>query len=254
MSDRIKSLGAYISVWLLGRPSSKPINQAALRGLAILSIFLFLTITLLSVIQYNSVLNLGKIALSRETFLLNYYNLTLEMETNLYKAHRAVLAALLSTNSAELDREAEIRSTSLDHYWIAHNSLNALFQLSPQHQFSPAKFAQSFDNYKLSSSKLIRMEKDGKHSEALEFRATIARPSFDEWKEQHDLLLLALLNQSQKMNRNFASETLFLQRVTIILLLFPVVAVGLSLLALLSVFGIRLTFGRSFPSRDLWTR
>ena len=88
----IKSLGAYISVWLLSRPSSQPINQAAVRGLTSLSIFLFLTITFLSVVQYNSVLNLGKIALSRETFLLNYSNLTLEMETNLYKAHRATLA------------------------------------------------------------------------------------------------------------------------------------------------------------------
>ena len=250
----ISSLRDSATTWLLGRPSSQPINQASVRGLAGLSIFLFLTISFLSVVQYNSVLNLGKIALSRETFLLNYYNLTLEMETNLYKAHRAVLASLLSTNNAELDHEAETRSTSLDQYWIAHNSLNALFQLSPQHQFSTAKFAQSFDNYKLSSSKLIRMKKDGKYNEALEFRAVTVRPSFDEWKEQHDLLLLALLNQSKMMYRNFASETLFLQRVTIILLLFPVVAVGLSLLALLSVFGIRLTFGRSFPSRDLWTR
>ena len=250
----IKSLGAYISAWLLDRPSSQPMNQASLRGLACLSIFLFLTITFLSIVQYNSVLNLGKIALSRETFLLNYSNLTLEMETNLYKAHRAVLAALLSTNNAEFNHEAENRSTSIDQYWIAYNSLNGLFQLSPQHQFSPAKFIQSFDNYKLSSSKLIRMKKDGKYNEALEFRAVTVRPSFDEWKEQHDLLLLTLLNQSKMMNRNFASETLFLQRVTIILLLFPVVAVGLSLLALLSVFGIRLTFGRSFPSRDLWTR
>jgi hypothetical protein len=250
----IKSLGAYISVWLLSRPSSQPINQATVRGLASLSIFLFLTISFLSVVQYNSVLNLGKIALSRETFLLNYSHLTLEMETNLYKSHRATLAVILSTNNSEFNHEAENRSTSLDRYWIAYNSLNALFQAFPQHQFSPAKFIQSFDNYKLSSSKLIRMEKDGKHNEALEFRAITVRPSFDEWKEQHDLLLITLLSQSKMMNRNFASEILFLQRVTIILLLFPVLAVGFSLLALLSVFGIRLTFGRSFPSRDLWTR
>jgi hypothetical protein len=250
----IKSLGAYISVWLLSRPSSQPINQAALRGLASLSIFLFLTITFLSVVQYNSVLNLGKIALSRETFLLNYSNLTLEMETNLYKAHRSTLAALLSTNNAELNLEDVNRSTFLDRYWIAHNSLNALFQLSPQDQFFAAKFNQSFDNYKLTSSELLLMAKDGNRKEALEFRATTVRPFFDEWKKQHDLLLLTLLKQSKIMNRGFASETLFLQRVTIILLLFPVVAVGLSLLALLSVFGIRLTFVRSFPSRDLWTR
>jgi len=250
----IKSLRAYISVWLLSRPSSQPINQASLRGLASLSIFFFLTITFLSIVQYNSVLNLGKIALSRETFLLNYSNLTLEMETNLYKAHRATLAALLSTNNAEFNHEAESRSTFLDRYWIAYNSLNALFPLSPQDQFSAAKFSQSFDNYKLTSSELILMAKDGNREEALEFRATTVRPSFDEWKAQHDLLLLTLLKQSKIMNSSFASETLFLQRVTIILLLFPVVAVGLSLLALLSVFGIRLTFGRSFPSRDLWTR
>jgi len=250
----IKSLRAYISVWLLSRPSSQPINQAALRGLASLSIFLFLTITFLSVVQYNSVLNLGKIAHSRETFLLNYSNLTLEMETNLYKAHRSTLAALLSTNNAELNLEDVNRSTFLDRYWIAYNSLNALFQLSPQDHFSADKFSQSFDKYKLTSSELLLMAKDGNRKEALEFRATTVRPSFDEWKKQHDLLLLALLKQSKMMNRSFASETLFLQRVTIILLLFPVVAVGLSLLALLSVFGIRLTFVRSFPSRDLWTR
>jgi hypothetical protein len=250
----IKSLRAYISVWLLSRPSSQPINQAALRGLASLSIFLFLTITFLSVVQYNSVLNLGKITLSRETFLLNYSNLTLEMETNLYKAHRSTLAALLSTNNAELNLEDANRSTFLDRYWIAYNSLNALFQLSPQDHFSAAKFSQSFDKYKLTSSELLLMAKDGNRKEALEFRATTVRPFFDEWKKQHDLLLLTLLKQSKIMNRGFASETLFLQRVTIILLLFPVVAVGLSLLALLSVFGIRLTFGRSFPSRDLWTR
>ena len=250
----IKPLAAYFSSWLLSRPSSQPINQAALRGLASLSIFLFLTITFLSVVQYDSVLNLGKIALSRETFLLNYYNLTLEMETNLYKAHLATLAALLSTNNAEFNHEAENRSTFLDRYWIAYNSLNALFQAYPQHQFAAAKFSQSFDNYKLTSSELLLMAKDGKNKESLEFRATTVRPSFDEWKERHDLLLITLLNQSKMMNRNFASETLFLQRVTIILLLFPVVAVGLSLLALLSVFGIRLTWGRTFPSRDLWTR
>jgi hypothetical protein len=250
----ISALRDSATTWLLGRPSSQPINQASIRGLAGLSIFLFLTITFLSVVQYNSVLTLGKIALSRETFLLNYYNLTLEMEANLYKAHRATLAALLSANNAEFNHEAESRSTFLDRYWIAYNSLNALFQLSPQDQFSAAKFSQCFDNYKLTSSELLLMAKDGNRKEALEFRATTVRPSFDEWKKQHDLLLLTLLKQSKIMNRSFASETLFLQRVTIILLLFPVVAVGLSLLALLSVFGIRLTFGRSFPSRDLWTR
>jgi hypothetical protein len=145
----IKSLRAYISVWLLSRPSSQPINQASLRGLASLSIFFFLTITFLSIVQYNSVLNLGKIALSRETFLLNYSNLTLEMETNLYKAHRATLATLLSTKNAEFNHEVENRSTSLDQYWIAYNSLNALFLLSPQDQFSAAKFSQSFDNYNI---------------------------------------------------------------------------------------------------------
>ena len=250
----IKPLAAYFSGWLLSRPSTQPINQAALRGLASLSIFLFLTISFLSVVQYDSVLNLGKIALSRETFLLNYSSLTLEMETNLYKAHRATLAALLSSNNAEFNHEAESRSTFLGRYWIAYNSLSALFHLSPQHQSPAAKFIQSFDNYKLSSSELLLMAKDGNHKEALEFRATKVRPSFDEWKEQHDLILLTLLNQSKMMNRSYASETLFLQRVTVILLLFPVVAVGLSLLALLSVFGIRLTFGTSFPSRDLWTR
>ena len=250
----ISALRDSATTWLLGRPSSQPINQASVRGLAGLSIFLFLTISFLSVVQYNSVLNLGKVSLSREKFLSNYSNLTLEMETNLYKAHRAVLAALLSTNNAEFNHEAENRSTSLDRYWIAYNSLNALFQAFPQHQSPPMRYARAFDNYKLCSDAMIQTLKAGKRKEALEFRNAVVKSSFDEWKEQHDLLLLALLNQSQKMNRNFASETLFLQRVTIILLLFPVVAVGLSLLALLSVFGIRLTFGRSFPSRDLWTR
>ena len=250
----ISSLRDSATTWLLGRPSSQPINQASLRGLAALSIFLFLTIIILSFIQYNFLVNLRKLSNAREQFLLHYSSLTLEMETNLYKAHRATLAALLSTNNAEFNHEAENRSTFLDRYWIAYNSLNALFQAYPQHQFAAAKFSQSFDNYKLTSSELLLMAKDGKNKESLEFRATTVRPSFDEWKERHDLLLITLLNQSKMMNRNFASETLFLQRVTIILLLFPVVAVGLSLLALLSVFGIRLTWGRTFPSRDLWTR
>lgn len=250
----ISSLRDSATTWLLSRPSSRPINQASLRGLAGLSTLLFVTIFFLAVAQYNAVENLTKLAKAREEFVLRYSSLTLDMETNLYKAHRATIAALLSTNDAEVVQESENQSTFLDRYRIASESLNALFQLSPQHQFPFAKFSQSFDNYKLSSSKLIRMEQDGKHNEALEFRAASVRPSFDEWKEQHDLLLLALLNQSKMMNRNFASETLFLQRVTIILLLFPVGAVGLSLVALLSVLGIRLTFGRSSPSRDLWTR
>ena len=250
----ISALRDSATTWLLSRPSSQPINQASVRGLAGLSIFLFLIITFLSIVQYNSVLNLGMIALSREKFLLNYSHLTLEMETSLYKAHRAVLAALLANSKAELEEEAESRSTSLDRYWIAYNSLNALFQAFPQHQSPPMRYTRAFDDYKLCSDEMIQILKAGKRKEALEFRNAIVKSSFDEWKEQHDLLLMTLLSQSKMMNRNFASETLFLQRVTIILLLFPVVAVGFSLLALLSVFGIRLTLGRSFPSRDLWTR
>ena len=250
----ISALRDSATTWLLSRPSSQPINQASLRGLAGLSILLFVAIIFLSVAQYNAIGNLAKLANTREQFLLRYSSLTLEMETNLYKSHRAVLAALLSINNAELNHEAESRSTFLDRYWIAYNSLNLLFQLSPQHQFSAAKFSQSFENYKLTSSELLLMAKDGKRKESLEFRATTVRPSFDKWKEQHDLLLLALLDQSKIMNKTFASETLFLQRVTIILLLFPVLAVGLSLLTLLRVLGIRLTLGRSSPSRDLWTR
>ena len=250
----ISALRDSATTWLLSRPSSQPINQASVRGLAGLSIFLFLMITFLSIVQYDSVLNRGKIALSREKFLLNHSHLTLEMETNLCKAHRAVLAALLANSKAELEEEAENRSTSLDRYWIAYNSLNALFQAFPQHQSPPMRYARAFDNYKLCSDEMIQTLKAGKRKEALEFRNAIVKSSFDEWKEQHDLLLMTLLSQSKMMNSNFASETLFLQRVTIILLLFPVVAVGFSLLALLSVFGIRLTFGRSFPSRDLWTR
>jgi hypothetical protein len=250
----ISALRDSATTWLLSRPSSQPINQASVRGLAGLSIFLFLMITFLSIVQYNSVLNLGMIALSREKFLLNYSHLTLEMETSLYKTHRAVLAALLANSKAELEEEAENRSTSLGRYWIAYNSLNALFQAFPQHQSPPMRYTRAFDNYKLCSDEMIQILKAGKRKEALEFRNAIVKSSFDEWKEQHDLLLMTLLSQSKMMNRNFASETLFLQRVTIILLLFPVAAVGLSLVALLSVLRIRLTFGRSFPSRDLWTR
>ena len=91
----INSLRDSATTWLLSRPSSQPINQASLRGLAALSIFLFLTIIFLSFVQYNFLVNLGKLSSAREQFLLHYSSLTLEMETNLYKAHRSTLAALL---------------------------------------------------------------------------------------------------------------------------------------------------------------
>jgi len=250
----ISALRDSATTWLLSRPSSQPINQASLRGLTALSIFLFLAIIFLSVVQYNSLANLAKLSNNREQFLLHYSSLTLEMETNLYKAHRSTLAALLSTSDAEIEQEAENQSTWLERYRIASESLNTLFQSPPQHQSPPMRYTRAFDNYKLCSDEMIQILKAGKRKEALEFRNAIVKSSFDEWKEQHDLLLMTLLSQSKMMNRNFASETLFLQRVTIILLLFPVAAVGLSLVALLSVLRIRLTFGRSFPSRDLWTR
>ena len=250
----ISALRDSATTWLLGRPSSQPINQASVRGLAGLSIFLFLTIIFLSFVQYNSLVNLGKLSTAREQFLLHYSSLTLEMETNLYKAHRSTLAALLSTSDAEVEQEAESQSTWLNRYRIASESLNALFQASPQHQAIPAQYTQSFNNYKICSLELIQMIKEGKHKESLEFRTSTVKPSFDRWKAQHDSLLLDLLERCKTMKQSFSSETLFLQRVMIVILLFPVAAVGLSLFVLLGVLGIRLNPLASAPSRDLWTR
>jgi hypothetical protein len=211
-------------------------------------------ITIFSILQYDSVLNLGKIALEREQFLLRYSSLALEMETNLYKAHRSALSSLLANSNAELEQEAENRSTCLERYWTASSSLNALFQLSSQHQSLPTQYTQSFDNYKLRSDEMTQMLRAGKHKEALGFRNAIVRPSFDEWKAQHDSFVIDLLNLSKMMNMKYASETLFLQRITLILLLFPVAAVGLSLFALLIVFRDALSFGGHYPSQDLWAR
>lgn len=250
----ISALRDYATTWLLGRPSSQPINQASIRGLAGLSIFVFLTIIILFFVQYNFLGNLGKLSGAREQFLLYYSSLTLEMETNLYKAHRSTLAALLSTSDAEVEQEAESQSTWLDRYWIASESLNALFQTSPQHQSFPAQYTKSFNNYKICSLELIQMIKEGKHKESLEFRTSTVKPSFDRWKVQHDSLLLDLLERCQLMKRSFFSETLFLQRVMIVILLFPIAAVGLSLFILLGVLGIRLNPLASAPPRDLWTR
>jgi hypothetical protein len=250
----INSFRDSATTWLLSRPSSQPINQASLRGLAALSIFLFLTIILLSFVQYNSLVNLGKLSSAREHFLLHYSSLTLEMETNLYKAHRSTLAALLSTTDAEVEQEAENQSTSLNRYQIASESLNALFKASPQHQSFPAQYAQSFNNYKICSLELIQMIKEGKHKESLNFRASTVKPSFDRWKSQHDSLIFDLLERCKIKKQSFSSETLFLQRVMIVILLFPVAAVGLSLFIFLGVLGIRLNPLASPPSRDLWTR
>jgi hypothetical protein len=250
----ISSFRDSATTWLLSRPSSQPINQASLRGLAALSIFLFLTIIFLSFVQYNSLVNLGKLSSAREQFLLHYSSLTLEMETNLYKAHRSTLAALLSISDAEVEQEAESQSTWLNRYWIASESLNALFQASPQHQFFPAQYTQSFNNYKIYSLELIQMIKEGKHKESLEFRTSTVKPSFDRWKAQHDSLILDLLDRCKTMKQSFSLETLFLQRVMVVILLFPVAAVGLSLFILLGVLGIRLNPLASPPSRDLWTR
>ena len=250
----ISALRDSATTWLLSRPSSRPINQASLRGLTALSVFLFLTIIILSVLQYNSLANLAKLSNSREQFLLHYSNLTLEMETNLYKAHRSTLAALLSTSDAEVEQEAENQSTWLDRYRIASESLNALFQSSPQHQSFPAQYTRSFNNYKICSLELIQMIKEGKHKESLKFRTSTVKPSFDGWKAQHDSLILDLLERCKMMKQSFSSETLFLQRVMIVILLFPVAAVGLSLFILLGVLGIRLNPLASAPSRDLWTR
>jgi len=250
----ISSFRDSATTWLLSRPSSQPINQASLRGLAALSIFLFLTIIFLSFVQYNSLVNLGKLSSAREQFLLHYSSLTLEMETNLYKAHRSTLAALLSISDAEVEQEAESQSTWLNRYWIASESLNALFQASPQHQFFPAQYTQSFNNYKIYSLELIQMIKEGKHKESLEFRTSTVKPSFDRWKAQHDSLILDLLDRCKTMKQSFSLETLFLQRVMVVILLFPVAAIGLSLFILLGVLGIRLNPLASPPSRDLWTR
>ena len=250
----ISALRDSATTWLLGRPSSQPINQASVRGLAGLSIFLFLMIIFLSVVQYNSLVTLVNLSTDREQFLLHYSSLTLEMETDLYKAHRSTLAALLSTSDAEVEQEAESQSTWLNRYRIASESLNALFQASPQHQFFPAQYTQSFNNYKIYSLELIQMIKEGKHKESLEFRTSTVKPSFDRWNSQNDSLILDLLERCKKMKQSFSSETLFLQRVIIVILLFPVAAVGLSLFVLLGVLGIRLNPLASAPSRDLWTR
>ena len=250
----ISALRDSATTWLLSRPSSQPINQASVRGLAALSFFLFLTITILSFVQYNYLVNLEKLSNAREQFLLNYSNLTLEMETNLYKAHRSTLAALLSTSDTEIEEEAASQSAWLERYRIASESLNALFQSSPQHQSFPAQYTQSFNSYKLYSVELIQMIKEGNHKESLNFRTSTVKPSFDRWKAQHDFLALDLLERCQRMKQSFSSETLFLQQVMIVILLFPVTAVGLCLFILLGVLGIRLNPLASPPSRDLWTR
>jgi hypothetical protein len=208
----------------------------------------------LSIVQYSFLVNLAKLSNDREQFLLHYSSLTLEMETNLYKAHRATLAALLSTSDAETKKEAENQSTWLERYRIASESLNALFQASPQHQSFPAQHTQSFNNYKICSLELIQMIKEGKHKESLEFRTSTVKPFFDRWKSQNDSLILDLLERCKMMKQGFSSETLFLQRVMLVILLFPVAAVGLSLFILLGVLGIRLNPLASAPSRDLWTR
>ena len=249
----ISSLRDSATTWLLGRPSSQPINQASVRGLAALSFFLFLTIVTLSFVQYNYLADLDEISNAREQFLLHYSSLTLEMETNLYKAHRSTLAALLSNSDAEVEQEAADQSTWLEKYQIAYESLNALFQSSPPHQFFPAQFTQSFNNYKICSLELIQMIKEGKHKESLEFRTSTVKPSFDRWKAQHDSLILDLLERCKTMKQSFSSETLFLRRVMIVILLFPVAAVGFSLFILLGVLGIRLNPLASAPPRDLWT-
>ena len=98
------------------------------------------------------------------------------------------------------------------------------------------------------------MIKEGKHKEALEFRTSAVKPSFDRWKSQNDFLVLDLLERCKMMKQSFSAETLFLQRVMLVILLFPVAAVGLSLFILLGVLGIRLNPLASAPSRDLWTR
>lgn len=250
----ISSLRDSATTWLLGRPSSQPINQASVRGLAGLSFFLFLTIFILSFVQCKYLADLEKLSNAREQFLLHYSSLTLAMETNLYKAHRSTLAALLSNSDAEVEQEAADQSTWLAKYQIASESLNALFQSSPQHQSLPAQFTQSFNNYKIYSLELIQMIKEGKHKESLNFRTSTVRPSFDRWKAQHDSLILDLLERCKIMKQSFSSETLFLRRVMIVILLFPVAAVGLSLFVLLGVLGIRLNPLASAPSRDLWTR
>ena len=249
----ISALRDSATTWLLSRPSSQPINQASVRGLAALSFFLFLSITILSFVQYNYLVNLEKLSNAREQFLLHYSSLTLEMETNLYKAHRSTLAALLSTSDAEVEQEAADQSTWLEKYQIASESLNALFQSSPQHQSLPAQFTQSFNNYKICSLELIQMIKEGKHKESLNFRASTVKPSFDRWKAQHDSLILDLLERCKMMKQSFSSETLFLRRVMIVILLFPVAAVGFSLFIFLVVLGIRLNPLASAPPRDLWT-
>jgi len=250
----ISSLRDSATTWLLSRPSSQLINQASLRGLAGLSFLLFVTIIFLSVVQYSSLVNLAKLSNDREQFFLHYSSLTLEMETNLYKAHRSTLAALLSTSDAETEQEAENQSTWLERYRIASESLSALFQSSPLHQSFLDQYTQSFNSYKLCSVELIQMIKEGKHKESLKFRTSTVKPSFDRWKAQHDSLIVDLLERCKMMKRSFSSETLFLQRVMIVILLFPVVAVGLSLFILLGVFGIRLNPLVSAPPRDLWTR
>ena len=250
----ISALRDSATTWLLSRPSSQPINQASLRGLTALSIFLFLAIIFFSVVQYNSLANLAKLSNNREQFLLHYSSLTLEMETNLYKAHRSTLAALLSTSDAEIEQEAENQSTWLERYRIASESLNTLFQSPPQNQSFPYQYTQSFNNYKLCSFELIQMIKEGKHKESLEFRTSTVRPSFDRWKAQHDSLILNMLERSKAMRRSFASQTLFLQRVMIVILLFPLAAVGLALFIFLGVLGIRLNPLAPAPHRDLWTR
>ena len=207
----------------------------------------------MSFVQYNYLVNLEKLSNAREQFLLHYSSLTLEMETNLYKAHRSTIAALLSTSDAEVEQEAADQSTWLEKYQIASESLNALFQSSPQHQSLPAQFTQSFNNYKICSLELIQMIKEGKHKESLNFRASTVKPSFDRWKAQHDSLILDLLERCKMMKQSFSSETLFLRRVMIVILLFPVAAVGFSLFIFLVVLGIRLNPLASAPPRDLWT-
>jgi len=242
----MQNIGGKLSLWLLSSPSKSRIGRLPLLVVTSICCAAILLTIAFGAVQWSLAGRMSETLNRVISENLHVLSISQQMTSAMGNAHRFTISAAIANTDEEKRYVETQRNDAFEQY------ARLLGDLKGSSSSEVSDVVDDYKLYKTVSDGMYEMMRNGRTSEALEYRTSTVRPAFEAWQEAQTGVgneLFAKANvEKQKSQKLLLQMSLYLVWAIVV----PILIAVACLIGVIVLIAVQMTNSTHANSRDIW--